>query len=70
MEASIALYGVIASLMRVLHKNKVIDIEDVVVDLGNTIDFAKATHMDADLNQDYLIVLYKQLQQLSAALKK
>jgi hypothetical protein len=56
------------ALLKVLHKNKVIDIEDVIVELGNTIDFAKSSHMDVDLNQERNIAVYKSLQQISHAL--
>jgi hypothetical protein len=56
------------ALLKVLHKNKVIDIEDVIVELGNTIDFAKSSHMDVDLNQERNIAVYESLQQISQAL--
>ena len=56
------------ALLKVLHKNKVIDIEDVIVELGNTIDFAKPSHMDVDLIQEKNIAIYESLQQISHAL--
>ena len=56
------------ALLKVLHKNKVIDIEDVIVELGNAIDFAKSSHMDVDLNQERNIAVYESLQQISHAL--
>jgi len=56
------------ALLKVLHKNKVIDIEDVIVELGNAIDFAKSSHMEVDSNQERNIAVYNSLQQISLAL--
>ena len=56
------------ALLKVLHKNKVIDIEDVIGELGNAINFAKSSHMDVDSNQERNIAIYESLQQISHAL--
>jgi len=58
------------ALLKVLHKNKVIDIEDVIVELGNAIDFAKSSHMEVDSNQERNIAVYNSLQQISLALDR
>lgn len=68
MPQNVALFSAYVALLKVLHKNKVIDINDVVAEFGGTIDFAKIQHMDKDADQSANVVLYEHLQQISLAL--
>lgn len=66
--SSTAMFSAYVSLLKVLHKNKVIDINDVVVEMGNTIDFAKAQHMDEKTDQSCHLVIYQNLLLIADAL--
>ena len=68
MSESAALFHAYVALLKVLHKNKVIDINDVVCEMGNTIDFAKIHHMDKDFDQEYVVAFYNSLLQVASAL--
>ena len=70
MSESIAMFSAYVSLLKVLHKNKIIDINDVVIEMGNTIDFAKIQHLDKNADQSYSIVVYENLLSIANAINQ
>lgn len=70
MSESTAMFSAYVALLKTLHKNKVIDINDVVAEMGNSIDFAKIQHMDKDADQQYSEALYQSLLKIATALSQ
>jgi hypothetical protein len=68
MSESTASFHAYVALLKVLHKNKVIDINDVVSEMGNTIDFAKIHHMDKDHDLTFELFYYEKLLEIASAL--
>jgi len=63
-----ALSDAFIALLTVLHKNKVIDINDVVSTMGNSIDFGNMQHMTDPAQQRYTMAYYDSLRQIADAL--
>lgn len=63
-----ALSAAFRALLIVLHKNKVVDINDVVSTMGNTIDFGNMEHMTTPDKQRYTMIYYDSLRQIADAL--
>jgi hypothetical protein len=68
MSESSSMFSAYVALLKVLHKKKIVDINDVVSEMGNTIDFAKIQHMDKTVDQAYSVVVYESLQQIASAM--
>ena len=73
--SELAIMEAYLALVKVLHRNKAIDVADVVTEIGNTIDFqTKHPNANAELlgylksHYDSLLALEPHIQQLSAAL--
>jgi hypothetical protein len=65
--ANVATLGAFFSLVRVLHAKKVIHIDELISQIGDTIDFADMKHME-NPTKDYSLQIYKSLQEIAAAL--
>lgn len=63
----VALLRAYVSLVKLLHDKKVIDINDLLASIGNTIDFANTEHMH-DATQKELLVIYRHIEQIAAAM--
>jgi len=63
----IAILGAYVALVKLLHEKKVIDINDLVASIGDTIDFANMKHMNNPTQQESRQI-YEHLQQIAAAM--
>lgn len=55
------------SLVTALHEKKILHIDEVIAQFGNTLDFARIQHMEGPENQNYKLAIYKALSDISAA---
>jgi hypothetical protein len=67
-DVTTALFNSYIALVKVLHKNKAIHIDDLIRELGDSIDFRKQQHLGKPVNNEYLLQIYKSLQEIALAL--